>query len=91
MAAAPRDDVDLAILDLAELRRQRVLARRRAELARLRSRQGGPTDGLAESDAELTALTDELIQRYRADLTLVDSLLDPAYPAKVNGAVGARP
>ena len=30
-----------------------------------------------------TALTDELIARYAADLSLVDALLAPPYPAKV--------
>ena len=70
-------------LSMADLRAERMRARRTAELARLRSRQSGDgaADDLAGLDATVRVLTDELISRYAADLSLVDSLLDPAYPA----------
>lgn len=76
---------ELAGLDLEDLRLRRSLARRTAELARLRARQGGEPgpEEVARLDALVTALTDELIARYAADLSLVDALLDPPYPAKV--------
>lgn len=70
---------------LREVRSCRSAVRREVDLARLRAQQGGPTDGLAAAEAELARLTDELIELYRADLSLVDSLLDPAYPADVEG------
>ena len=72
-------------LSMEELRARRATARRTAEIAHLRARQGGGADAaaLAELDARVTALTDELIARYADDLMLVDSLLEPAYPAKV--------
>jgi hypothetical protein len=83
---------DLTSLTLDDLRSQRAQARRTAELARLRARQGGepPAHEVARLDAVVRALTDELITRYAADLTLVDSLLAPAYPAKVTSAAGHR-
>ena len=70
---------------LRELRARRGAVRRTVELARLRAQQGGPTDGLADAEAELARLTDALIDLYRSDLALVDSLLDPAYPADGKG------
>jgi hypothetical protein len=80
-------------LSMDELRTQRSVARRRAEVAHLRARQGGPSDvdALELLDADVTALTDELIARYAVDLTLVDSLLEPAYPANVTTHPKARP
>jgi hypothetical protein len=38
---------------------------------------------LAELRLRAEALTEELIHRYAADLALVDSLLEPAYPRSV--------
>lgn len=82
--------LDLASLDLDELRARRRVARRAAELARLRARQGGEPgpDEVARLDSIVSDLTDELISRYAGDLTLVDSLLGPPYPAK--GSTGAE-
>jgi hypothetical protein len=76
----------LSDLTMAGLRARRAAARRDAELAHLRARQGGPSDtvSLAALDAGVEVLTDELIARYAADLALVDSLLEPAYPANVS-------
>ena len=76
---------ELSGLGLEDLRMRRSLARRTAELARLRARQGGEPgpEEVARLDALVVALTDELIARYAADLSLVDALLDPAYPAGV--------
>ena len=84
---------DVADLPLDELQSMRMRARRALELARLRTRQSGPatagdSDGagtadLAGLETQVTALTDELIARYAADLSLVDSLLGEAYPAQV--------
>ena len=81
---------DLSQWPLTELRSARSRARRAAEFARLRSRQGtGPVPGAAEEAVDLEAqvdrLTDELVSRYAADLGLVDSLLDEPYPAKGRG------
>jgi hypothetical protein len=86
-------DAGLGGLSLDDLRKQRSIARRRAEVAHLRARQGGVPDSdvLAELDAEVTSLTDELIARYAKDLSLVDSLLAPAYPAGVSPHAQARP
>lgn len=70
---------------LRELRRRRNGVRRAVEVARLQSPPGAPVDGLAEAERELARLTEELITLYRSDLGLVDSLLDPAYPANVEG------
>lgn len=83
---------DLASLDFDDLRARRTVARRTAELARLRARQGGEPgpDEVARLDALVTALTDELIARYAADLSLVDSLLGPPYPAKVPSGAEVR-
>lgn len=77
--------LDLASLDLDDLRARRTVARRTAELARLRARQGGEPgpDEVARLDSIVSALTDELIARYAANLDLVDALLGPPYPAKV--------
>jgi hypothetical protein len=77
--------LDLASLELDDLRARRTVARRTAELARLRARQGGEPgpDEVARLESVVTALTDELISRYAADLSLVDALLAPPYPAKV--------
>ena len=74
---------DLEALSIDDLRSRRMRVRRAAEVARLRARQGGSAraEHVDRLDADLRALTDELIARYAADLTLVDSLLDPAYPA----------
>ena len=70
-------------LPIEELRARRMQARRAAELARLRARQGGEPQAQAVDrlDAEVRLLTEALISRYAEDLALVDSLLDPAYPA----------
>ncbi len=83
--ATNRNVAPLSTLGLDELRARRADARRAAELAHLRAKQGGPSpaEPLATLDARVDALTEELIARYAADLTLVDSLLEPAYPAKV--------
>ncbi|MCX6432815.1 MAG: hypothetical protein NTX29_08500 [Actinobacteria bacterium] len=83
--AANRKAAPLPTLGMDELRARRADARRNAELAHLRAKQGVPSaaDSLAALDARVDALTEELIARYAADLTLVDSLLEPAYPAKV--------
>lgn len=72
----------LGDLALTSLRAERSRCRQELELARLRSRQeGGPSpDDIAALRAQAEDLTDELIRRYAADLTLVDSLLEPAYP-----------
>jgi hypothetical protein len=58
----------------------------------MRARRGATdsADELARLDAEVGALTDELIARYAADLSLVDSLLEPAYPAKVTSPASRR-
>lgn len=79
---------DLAAMPMDELRAVRAHSRRAAELARLRSRQDTARterqDGdLGELEAQVGALTDELIARYAADLSLVDSLLGEPYPAQV--------
>jgi hypothetical protein len=67
---------------IEDLRALRVRARRDAEFVRLRARQEeGAAERLAELDARVRSLTDALISRYAEDLSLVDSLLDPAYPA----------
>lgn len=78
---------DIADLPMEELRALRAHVRRAAELARLRSRQAeesgqGTGQGVAELEAQVAALTDALIARYAADLSLVDSLLGDAYPAE---------
>jgi hypothetical protein len=90
MASARQRHGSLSDLPFEELRRCRAEARREAELARMRSRQAGrvPSEEVARLDAAARALTDELIARYAADLSLVDSLLIPAYPAKVTTASG---
>ena len=72
-------------MPLEDLRACRTSARRAVELMKLRARQGGQGD---PHDLELLVrkvdeLTEELIARYAADLSLVDSLLAPAYPANV--------
>lgn len=79
---------DLAAMPMEELRALRVRSRRAAELARLRSRQDaarvdGADDDLRGLEARVSVLTDELIARYAADLSLVDALLGEAYPAQV--------
>jgi hypothetical protein len=81
---------DLSALTLAELRGERTRRRRGLELAHLRSRlPDGPTaDDIAELRSLVHSLTEELIGRYAADLDLVDSLLDAAYPRSV-GSVPA--
>ena len=83
--AANGNVAPLPALGMDELRALRADARRNAELAHLRAKQGGPSsaDTLAALDAWVDEFTEELIARYAADLTLVDSLLEPAYPAKV--------
>ena len=84
MSSQPR--VDVPSLTMADLRGRRAEARKCAELAHLRAKQGGPpaTASVSALDADVEVLTDELIARYAADLTLVDSLLEPAYPANVS-------
>jgi hypothetical protein len=79
---------DLNQLALADLRSERIRCRRSLELARLRSRQDGvPSAGeLDDLRARADALTEELIRRYAADLSLVDSLLEAAYPHDVGSA-----
>lgn len=73
--------MDVTKLSLDELRRERMRCRRGVELLTLRHGQGAPE---ALRDRELLAvLTEELIRRYSANLTLVDSLLEPAYPRDV--------
>jgi hypothetical protein len=91
MSVLPGDDA-LSELTMADLRARRADARRGAELAHLRARQGGPSDAgsLAALDDGVEALTDELIARYAADLGLVDSLLEPAYPANVSNAAARK-
>ena len=79
---------DIAAMPIDELRALRARSRRAAEIARLRSRQDSARidsgDGdLGDLEAQVAALTDELIARYAADLSLVDSLLGEAYPAQV--------
>ena len=81
---------DPAAMPMDELRAVRARSRRAAELARLRTRQDaarpeGQADDLRALEAQASALTDELIARYAADLSLVDSLLGEAYPAQVTG------
>lgn len=81
---------DLAAMSMDELRAVRSRSRRAAELARLRTRQDAAraeeqADDLRALEARVSALTDELIARYAADLSLVDSLLGEAYPAQVTG------
>lgn len=75
-------------MPMDELRAVRARSRRAAELSRLRIRQDTARterqDGdLGELEAQVAALTDELIARYAADLSLVDSLLGEPYPAQV--------
>ena len=79
---------DLSQLSLADLRSERIRCRRSLELARLRSRQeGGPSPGdIGDLRARADALTEELIRRYAADLSLVDYLLEAAYPHDVGSA-----
>lgn len=79
---------DLAAMPMDELRAVRARSRRAAELVRLRTRQDaarkdGQDDELRTLETQVSALTDELIARYAADLSLVDSLLGEAYPAQV--------
>jgi hypothetical protein len=77
-------------LSLGELRAERSRCRCDFELAQLRSRQpDGPTaEQLADLRSRVHELTEELIRRYAADLDLVDSVLDAAYPRGV-GSVPA--
>ncbi len=74
----------LDALPLAQLRADRTAARRDLEIAQMRARQhDGIADGaLGRLRETVTALTEELIARYAADLSLVDSLLDGSYPAE---------
>lgn len=79
---------DPATMAIDDLRARRLRVRRAAEVARMR--RDAPGDAttpavLADLEAESRLLTDELIARYAADLSLVDSLLDPAYPAHDTG------
>lgn len=76
--------VDLSGMPLAELREERMAARRALELAQLRMRQtaDSPQEELEELRARVAVLTEELIARYAADLSRVDSLLDPPAPRK---------
>ena len=83
-------NLGLSALTVDSLRAERTRSRRALELAQLRSRQpDGPTaDDIADLRTRVHALTEELIVRYAADLGLVDSLLDAAYPHGV-GSVPA--
>jgi hypothetical protein len=83
-------DPGLPVLTLDALRAERTRCRRALEVAQLRSRQpDGPTAAdLAVLRSRVHALTEELIDRYAANLDLVDSLLDAAYPRSV-GSVPA--
>jgi hypothetical protein len=76
-------------LTISALRVARSSARRELEVAQMRARQHAPDapDTVAALRARVDVLTEELITRYREDLGLVDSLLDPAYPAKVTSTV----
>jgi hypothetical protein len=69
---------DLSAMPIERLRSERMEARRALELAHLRMRQeGGGGQALVDSlHRRVAGLTDELIRRYAADLTLVDGLLD---------------
>lgn len=80
----PHDGPPLDVLSLDRLRADRTAARRDLELGQMRARQH---DGIADSALSglrerVSALTEELIARYAADLSLVDSLLDGSYPAE---------
>jgi hypothetical protein len=70
---------------LDRLRAARSAARRELEVVQMRARQRAADvpDTLSALRTRVDELTEELITRYQADLSLVDSLLDPAYPAKV--------
>lgn len=85
MAERAEDKHATRVEDLRRVRARRAEMRRSVELRRLRAQQGGPSEGLADAESELTRLTEELIGMYRADLSLVDSVLDPTYPATVEG------
>jgi hypothetical protein len=76
---------------LAVLRAERANARRELELAQMRARQrdGQAQEALRPLRDRVHQLTEELIARYSADLTLVDSLLESSYPARVTGASSA--
>jgi hypothetical protein len=76
--------IDPGALPLEELRTRRTQARRAAELARMRGRQPDrpESDELSRLEGVVVVLTEELIARYSGDLSLVDSLLSPAYPAR---------
>lgn len=78
---------DVESLTMSQLREARLRDRRALELAILRHRGSGEAlpDDVAELRARVDAVTAELIRRYSADLSLVDSLLDPAYPANQGG------
>jgi hypothetical protein len=76
---------DLSAIPMAELRESRTTARRALELVRMRSHVGD-ADAVARVDElrdQVDALTAELIRRYAADLTLVDSLLSGTYARSV--------
>lgn len=73
--------MDVTDLTLDELRRERMRCRRKVELLTLRHGQG--TSEALRDRQLLAVLTDELIRRYSANLALVDSLLEPAYPRDV--------
>lgn len=77
-------DADVTTMPMPELRAERTRARRVLELSVMRSRQSH-VDGHEAVDqlqARVHVLTEELIRRYCADLTLVDSLLLPEQPVK---------
>jgi hypothetical protein len=81
----PLSPAEVAGLSLAGLRAERTACRRQLELLTLRSRrsEAREQEALAKVRAYVGLLTDELIARYAADLSLVDSLLEPAYSASV--------
>jgi hypothetical protein len=70
-------DVDPRTLSLDVLRANRTTARRQLELARMRVRLDNPAavEELDQLRSVVEALTEELIRRYAADLSLVDNLL----------------
>jgi hypothetical protein len=76
---------------MAVLRAERANARRELELTQMRARQrdGQAEEALRPLRDRVHELTEELIARYRADLSLVDSLLESPYPARVTGASSA--
>jgi hypothetical protein len=75
------DAMTLHDLSLADLRGQRTAVRRHLELARMKghAHDAGEQSAIKELQVRVQALTNELIDRYSADLALVDTLLAPPY------------